>query len=45
MTYTRFVQALTSGLVMPYGWLWANIDLGNGLFPDGTNPLPEPMLT
>ena len=33
------------GLVMPYG----NIHLGqhctcNGLLPDGTRPLPEPML-
>ena len=22
-----------------------NIDPGNGLLPDGTKPLPEPMLT
>ena len=22
-----------------------NTDLGNGLLPDGTKPLPEPMLT
>ena len=22
-----------------------NIGLGNGLLPDGTKPLPEPMLT
>ena len=22
-----------------------NIDSGNGLLPDGTKPLPEPMLT
>ena len=22
-----------------------NIDSGNGLFPDGIKPLPEPMLT
>ena len=34
------------GLVKPYG----DIDLhqhgsGNGLLPDGTKPLPEPMLT
>ena len=24
---------------------WVNIGSGNGLFPDGTKPLPEPMLT
>ena len=24
---------------------WVNIGLGNGLPPDGTKPLPEPMLT
>ena len=25
--------------------IWVNIGSGNGLFPDGTKPLPEPMLT
>ena len=25
--------------------LWVNIDSGNGLLPDRTKPLPEPMLT
>ena len=25
--------------------IWANIGSGNGLLPDGTNPLPELMLT
>ena len=25
--------------------LWVNIGSGNGLLPDGTKPLPEPMLT
>ena len=24
---------------------WVNIGSGNGLFPDGTKPLPKPMLT
>ena len=24
---------------------WVNIGLGNGLLPDGTKPLPEPILT
>ena len=24
--------------------IWLNIDSGNGLLPDGTKPLPEPML-
>ena len=23
---------------------WVNIGAGNGLLPDGTKPLPEPML-
>ena len=32
------------------GWhmvtqIWVNIGSGNGLLPDGTKPLPEPMLT
>ena len=42
-----FFKKLTHcGLVMPYG----ELDLGqqgsgNGLVPDGTKPLPEPMLT
>ena len=26
-------------------WIWINIGSGNGLLPDGTKPLPEPMLT
>ena len=25
--------------------IWVNIGSGNGLLPDGTNPLPESMLT
>ena len=25
--------------------IWVNVGSGNGLLPDGTNPLPEPMLT
>ena len=25
--------------------IWVNIGSGNGLLPDGTNPLFEPMLT
>ena len=34
------------GLVMPYGDRdRGNIGSGNGLLPDGTKPLPEPMLT
>ena len=34
-------------LVTSYGDIdpWVNISLGNGLLPDGTKPLPEPMLT
>ena len=24
--------------------VWVNIGSGNGLMPDGTKPLPEPML-
>ena len=34
------------GLVTPYvAEIWVNIGSGNGLLPDGTKPLPEPMLT
>ena len=25
--------------------IWVNIELGNGLLPDGTKPLLQPMLT
>ena len=25
--------------------IWVNFSSGNGLLPDGTKPLPEPMLT
>ena len=25
--------------------IWVNIGSGNGLLPDGTKPLPEPLLT
>ena len=28
-----------------YGAILVNIGSGNGLLPDGTKPLPEPMLT
>ena len=35
---------------MPLNSLWpngteVNLGTGNGLLPNGTNPLPEPMLT
>ena len=35
------------GLVTPFGDIdiWVNTDSGNGLMPNGTKPLPEPMLT
>ena len=34
------------GLVTPYATeIWVNIGPGNGLMPDSTKPLPEPMLT
>ena len=35
------------GLVTSYGERdpWVNIGSGNGLLPDGTKPLPEPLLT
>ena len=25
--------------------IWVNVGSGNGLMPDGTKPLPQPMLT
>ena len=33
-------------MVIPTGpdWCCVNIGLGNSLVPDGTKPLPEPML-
>ena len=32
--------------MMPYGIIeLVNTSSGNGLLPDGTKPLPEPMLT
>ena len=30
---------------MPYGDIWVNIGSYNGLLPDSTKLLPEPMLT
>ena len=35
------------GPVMPYGdiYILVNIVLSNGLLPEGTKPIPEPMLT
>ena len=34
------------GLATPYGvGIEVNIGSGNGLLPDGTKPLPKPMLT
>ena len=36
---------LNYGIVMPYGDIeLGNIGSGNGLVPDGTKPLPVPML-
>ena len=32
-------------LVTPYTEIWVNTGSGNGLLPDGTKPLPGPMLT
>ena len=37
-------QSRKSDLMTPYG-ITVNIGSGNGLLPDGTKPLPEPMLT
>ena len=43
-TYTWDAPSLTHcGLVTKQ--IWVNIGSGNGLLPDGTKPLPEPMLT
>ena len=44
MSYSTSVDFLI--MVMPYmvTQIWVNIGLGNGLMPDGTKPLPEPML-
>ena len=38
-------ELINHGLVMPYGDIeWVNIGSYNGLLPDGTKPLPEPIL-
>ena len=41
------LDALTHcSLVTPYATeIWVNIGSANGLLPDGTKPLPDPMLT
>ena len=47
MPYLQWWFSLTHcGLLTPYvDKIWVNIGSGNGLLPDGTKPLPEPMLT
>ena len=46
---TFYVQlyGLYCGLVMTYiaTQIWVNTGSGNGLLPDGSKPLPEPMMT
>ena len=45
MIHLVYVSTLC-GLVTPYGDVdRVNIESGNGLIPDGTKPIPEPMLT
>ena len=45
-TYTHSFPLTHCGLMTSYGGIdWVNIGSGNGLLPDGTKPLPEPMLT
>ena len=40
-----FLYLTHRGLVTPHGDVdWVNIGPGNGLLPDGTKPLPEPLL-
>ena len=40
------VHGLSECHITPIRWqIWVNIGSGNGLLPDGTKPLPEPMLT
>ena len=42
----KYAMLTHSGLVAPYGIIeLVNIGAGNGLLPDGTKPLPEPILT
>ena len=41
-----FLMLTHCGLMMPYGNKYMDQhDSGNGLLPDGTKPLPQPMLT
>ena len=43
------IHALTLNSLRPsdaiWRQIWVNIGSGNGLLPDGTKPLPKPMLT
>ena len=43
MIHLRPIPLTHWGVVTPENWV--NIGSGNGLLPDGTKPLPEPMLT
>ena len=42
-THQLINSSLPSDAIQDKDWL--NIGTGNGLLPDGTKPLPEPMLT
>ena len=43
---TALHNIIYCGLVLLYNlsFIFENIDLANGLLPDGTKPLPKPML-
>ena len=50
--YSSLICVLKSLISIIVAWwrhmateIWVNIGSGNGLLPDGTKPLPEPMLT
>ena len=49
MTFANMAAVLSQlqsvNSLRPSDAIWINIGSGNGLLPDGTKPLPEPMLT
>ena len=44
-THAKTIDLTHCGLVRPYGDRDQLTGLGNGLLLDGTEPLPEPMMT
>ena len=41
----HFLRNFPQVKVAVHFWCWVQLDLGNGLVPSGSKPLPKPMLT